>query len=131
MLDNEKLSRIIGRLQEDDRILAAYLMGSAASGNMRSDSDIDLAVLIAGNKNFTELERLKMASDLAFELEILLDIGEISSKNLVYSKEAVLGGQRIYARNESEADLKISNILGMYIVFNEDRQEVLNAYRTG
>jgi uncharacterized protein len=72
-----------------------------------------------------------MTSDRAFELEILLDIGEISSKNLVYSKEAVLGGQRIYVRNESEADLKISTILGMYIVFNEDRQEVLNAYRAG
>jgi len=129
MLTSERTDRILEQLQKDDRILAAYLMGSAATGNMRPDSDIDLAVLIDGYKNFTELERLKLASDLAFELGIPVDIGEISSKNLVYSKEAVLGGLRIYARNESEADLKISTILGMYMVFNEDRKEVLNAYR--
>ena len=129
MLTSERTDRILEQLQKDDRILAAYLMGSAATGNMRPDSDIDLAVLIDGSKNLPELERLKLASDLAFELGIPVDIGEISSKNLVYSKEAVLGGLRIYARNESEADLKISTILGMYMVFNEDRKEVLNAYR--
>ncbi len=130
MLDKKKISIIIEQLQKDDRILAVYIMGSAASGRMRPGSDIDLAVLISANKDFTELERLKIASDLAFELGIPVDIGEISTKNLVYAKEAVLIGQRIYVRNESKADLKISTILGMYVVFNEDRKEVLDAYRS-
>ena len=130
MIDKKKISIIIEQLQKDDRILAVYIMGSAASGSMRPGSDIDLAVLITANKDFTELERLKIASDLAFELEIPVDIGEISTKNLVYAKEAVLIGQRIYVRNEPDADLKISTILGMYVVFNEDRKEVLDAYRS-
>lgn len=130
MIDKKKISIIIEQLQKDDRILAVYIMGSAASGSMRPGSDIDLAVLITANKDFTELERLKIASDLAFELGIPVDIGEISTKNLVYAKEAVLIGQRIYVRNEPDADLKISTILGMYVVFNEDRKEVLDAYRS-
>jgi predicted nucleotidyltransferase len=130
MIDKKKISIIIEQLQKDDRILAVYIMGSAATGGMRPGSDIDLAVLISANKDFTELERLKIASELAFELEIPVDIGEISTKNLVYAKEAVLIGQRIYVRNEPDADLKISTILGMYVVFNEDRKEVLDAYRS-
>lgn len=130
MIDKKKINIIIEQLQKDDRILAVYIMGSAASGSMRPGSDIDLGVLISANKDFTELERLKIASDLAFELGIPVDIGEISTKNLVYAKEAVLCGQRIYVRNEPDADLKISTILGMYVVFNEDRKEVLDAYRS-
>ncbi len=40
--DYQKLSSL---LQADDRIVAAYLLGSAATGTMRADSDIDVAIL--------------------------------------------------------------------------------------
>lgn len=131
MIDPEKIDLINRCLSRDERILGAYLMGSAVSGCMRPGSDVDLAILTSQDVYLSSLQRLELAAEISFQTGLSMDVGEISSRNLVYSKEAVLRGRRIYVRDEPEADLKISYILGMYVVFNESRQEVLDAYRSG
>ncbi|WP_291319920.1 nucleotidyltransferase domain-containing protein [Desulfonatronospira sp.] len=130
MPDKYQFKQIIEHVRQDERILALYLMGSAATGKMRPDSDVDLAVLVRDPKVFNDMDRLHLAGDLAFRTGLMLDIGEISSSNLVYAKEALLKGQKIFVRDESEADLKACTLLGMYIVFNEARQRVLRAYES-
>jgi uncharacterized protein len=131
MFDQAMEKKITEKLAQDGRILAAYLLGSAVSGRMRPDSDIDLGVLIAPGRSFTDLDRLQLTSELTFDLGLPLDIGEISSRNLIYAKEAIFTGRRIFVRDRTAADLKVSTLLGMYLVFNEDRKEVLDAYRAG
>ncbi|MFO7818330.1 MAG: nucleotidyltransferase domain-containing protein [Desulfovibrionales bacterium] len=130
MLAKNEIDIIIRIIGQDSRIIAAYLLGSAASGTMRGDSDVDLAVLVSDNESLSSMERLDLASDIALATGRVADIGEISPDNLVYSKEAVLGGKRIFIREGAEAEMKISRILGMYIVFNEARQEIINAYQS-
>ena len=130
MPDKYQIKQIIEHVRQDERILALYLLGSASTETMRPDSDVDLAVLARDTKDFRDLDQLNLAGDLAFKTGLMLDIGEISSRNLVYSKEAVLTGQRLFVRDEPEADSKICTLLGMYIVFNEERQEVLRAYES-
>jgi len=46
MLAKNEIDIIIRIVGQDSRIIAAYILGSAASGKMREDSDVDLAVLV-------------------------------------------------------------------------------------
>jgi hypothetical protein len=58
-----------------------------------------------------------------------VDLGELCSRNLIYARETIFKGRRLFARDESRADLIEAGLLGMYAQFNEDRREVLDAYR--
>jgi uncharacterized protein len=127
--DQDKLLAIQRRLEQDKRVLAAYLLGSAASGRMRPDSDLDLALMTMPEAKMSSRDRIVLAAELGLDLGIVVDIGELSSKNLIYAREAILTGRRIFTRDPFQADLKACTLLGMYCRFNEERQEVLNAYR--
>ncbi|KAF0153883.1 MAG: DNA polymerase beta domain-containing protein region [Syntrophaceae bacterium] len=113
----------------DSRILAVYLLGSALRGNLGPESDIDLALMLEEGAKMSPLERLKIANNLAYKLERSVDLGEISSANLVYSREAFLSGVPVFQRNPEKAALRRAGLMGMYIQFNLDRKEVLDAYR--
>jgi len=123
------LELIIEALVPDLRIDAAYLMGSAVRGALRHDSDLDIALLPSKGYRFDDLERCALATELYSIAGREVDIGIISSKNLVYAKEALLTGMRIFARNQASIDETVANLLGMYVFFNEERSEVLRAYR--
>lgn len=118
-------------LSGDARILAVYLLGSAVRGNLGPESDIDLALMLEEGAKMSSRERLEIASDLAYKLERSVDLGEISSANLVYSREAFLSGVPVFQRNPEKASLRRAGLMGMYIQFNLDRKEVLDAYRAG
>jgi predicted nucleotidyltransferase len=115
----------------DTRILAVYLLGSAVRGNLGPESDIDLALMLEAGAKMSSLERLKIANDLAYILGRSVDLGEISSANLVYSQEAFLSGVPVFQKNPEEVSLRRAGLMGMYIQFNLDRKEVLDAYRAG
>ncbi len=118
-------------LSGDSRILAVYLLGSAANGNLCPESDIDLALMLEPEVKMSSLEKLKIANDLAYKLGRSVDLGEISSANLVYSREAFLTGIPVLQRNPEKVSLRRAGLLGMYIQFNLDRKEVRDAYRAG
>lgn len=111
------------------RVLAVYLLGSGARGELRKDSDIDLGLLLEPGEKMSSLEKTGLANHLSYILGRCADLGFINSKNLVYAKEALLYGRQIYVRNMSRAALAAATLLGMYVRFNEDRKEVLDAYR--
>ena len=115
----------------DARVLAVYLLGSALRGNLGPQSDIDLALMLEAGTKMSSLERLKIANDLAYKLERSVDLGEVSSANLVYSREAFLSGIPLFQRNPEKVSLRRAGLMGMYIQFNLDRKEVLDAYRAG
>ena len=46
-----------------------------------------------------------------------------------YACEALFKGIPLFYRDEDRAKLMRANLLGMYLQFNRDRSEVLNAYR--
>ena len=116
---------------DDSRILAVFLLGSAVKGHLRLDSDIDLAVMAEPGIKIGTLELLKYANILSCQLIRTVDLGEISSANLVYAREALLTGVPVFQRDSEKVNLYRANLLGMYIQFNEDRQEVIDAYRAG
>ncbi|MFZ2656372.1 MAG: nucleotidyltransferase domain-containing protein [Victivallales bacterium] len=114
----------------DVRVEAVYLLGSAASGQMRPDSDIDIALLPAEGVTLDAFTRNEMASSLALDLGRDVDAGVISSGNLIYAYQAIMTGRRVFERNPSRVDEKVAFLLGMYGQFNLERKEVCDAYST-
>lgn len=125
MLD---LDALVATLSRDTAIDAAYLLGSAVSGRMRPDSDVDIAVLPAAHRELTALDRGRLAAAISLDLGRVVDLGVLSSANLIYARQAILTGRRIYVRNPKRADLLAAALLGMYERFDLDRREVCDAY---
>lgn len=123
---NEQL--LISMISSVPRIEAAYLLGSAAKNTMRPDSDIDVAILVRAGDTFSDVERCELGADLSFNLGYVMDIGMLSSTNLIYAKEAILTGRCVFKRDNFVVDMAVTMLLAMYCNFNEERQEVLNAY---
>ena len=70
-------------LEKDDRILAAYLLGSAATGQMRPDSDIDIAMMLVPGETLSGLEMMDLAASLTPRDGRSVDLGLLTSQNLV------------------------------------------------
>lgn len=87
-------------LKDRADILAAYLFGSVLSGHLRSDSDIDIALLPAGRETIPLMDRLQLAAQLEMCCHRPVDIGVITPQNLVYASEAILKGQRLILGDE-------------------------------
>lgn len=130
MMNKETIKRIIKKyLYKEPLILSSSLLGSAEDGRMRAESDVDIAVMLYPGNSLDSYKKMKIIKDLSFELERLADIGEISSTNLVYSREALLKGEIIFSRDTDLFQNIRANLLGMYLQFNLEREEVINAYR--
>lgn len=115
---------------KDSKILSVSLLGSFYKGTNNDNSDIDLGIIISPGETFTALERVNLSTELSIKFKRSVDIGIISSKNLVYSREAFINGEIIYTRDENKSNLIRSTLLGMYIDFNMNRKEIINAYKT-
>ena len=125
-MEDEK--KIVSILSENERIEGAILLGSAAKGGMRPESDVDIAILFAKGTVMDGLALSELSADLSFSVGRVVDAGILSSRNLIYAREAILHGRRIFERSRFAFDLAAATLLGIYARFNEDRQEVLHAY---
>ncbi|WP_319559806.1 nucleotidyltransferase domain-containing protein [Marispirochaeta sp.] len=116
-------------LMSDDRILAVFLLGSAARGRLRPESDIDIGIMCEYGAAIGQLELAEYAAELSYELHRSVDLGLVSSSNLVYACETLLTGRILADKDSDRTALKRAALLGMYLQFNRDRQEVIDAYR--
>lgn len=116
-------------LQRDQRIVAAYLLGSIVSGRLHAQSDIDLAVLPDPPKSFTAMDRLYLAAAIQDELPLEADIGILSTHDPVYSSQAIVRGKCIFVRDKFKKDLFAATCLALYAQLKFERIEVENAYR--
>ena len=112
----------------DTRVLAFYLLGSAVRGRLRNDSDVDIAVMPMPGSRISSVECLGIANALSYRLRRTVDLGELSSRNLVYANEVLHTGVLLYSRDPATTALTAANLLGLYLEFNERRQEVIRAF---
>ena len=130
-MDLEIQNAVADVFSEYNDVVAVFLLGSTASGNSRPDSDIDLAVLTDGGKILDPFIRVNIANLLSYLFSKPVDLGQISSENLVFAREALLKGNPVFVRDAEKMNLIRANLLGMYIQYNIDRKEVVDAYSTG
>jgi predicted nucleotidyltransferase len=128
MLDEQQLASVARHLSERSSIAAAFLIGSAASGRLRSDSDVDIAVLPSHAAALPLQERLSLAASLSQIVRREVDLGLLSTRNLVYAKEAVTRGTVIFERDHAVTARFAMYVLSMYASLQESRREVLRAY---
>ncbi len=122
----EQVLEVAGRR---DDVAAAYLLGSAAHGRMRPDSDIDVALLPARGRDIPLPARLELAAELERRLGRNVDLGVITPANLIYAAEAILNGRRLVTMDEEFTAETETRLLGCYLQLKQDRREVEKAYR--
>lgn len=99
-----ELENLCRRLSGDPRVQAIYLFGSAAAGEARPTSDIDLAVLIG--------ERIGLGDELrlrAIAVEELrrddIDFVILDNAPPLLRYEVVTRGKRLFARDAAAVDM--------------------------
>lgn len=112
----------------DARVLAFYLLGSAAQDRLRHDSDVDIALMPMPGTVISSVERAGIANALSYRLRRTVDLGELSTRNLVYANEVLHTGALLYSRDPAATALIAASLLGLYLEFNERRQEVIGAF---
>ena len=125
MLD---LSAIEQEIDRDPRILSAYVLGSAVSGRMRPDSDLDIAVLPVAGGPLSQGDISELSATLSLASGRVVDVGILSSRNLIYASEALLKGRRFFCRDTFQTDLAVATLLGLAARFKFERREIIDAY---
>jgi predicted nucleotidyltransferase len=115
-------------LQEQAAVEAAYVLGSAVTGQLRPDSDIDIAILPRPAAALTVVDRMGLSAQLGKLLGRTVDLGVLTHANLVYAKEAVARGRLIFERDHAATARFEMLTLSMYAALQEARREVLRAY---
>jgi predicted nucleotidyltransferase len=95
---------------------------------LRSDSDVDIAVLPVAPHGLPLPEQIHLAAALSSVLGREVDLGILTTRNLVYAKEAVTRGRRILDRDHAVTARFEMYALSMYASLQEARREVLRAY---
>ncbi len=128
VLEPALLRRLVARLEQEEHLAAVYLLGSAARGALRPDSDLDFALLPVHGRALAAGDRLLLAADLEDLAGRPVDVGVLSTANLVYAKEAVAHGRVIFERDRAARARFAMLVLSMYASLQESRREVLHAY---
>ena len=113
------------------QILAVYVHGSVLTDYFREDSDIDCALLMHEHEAPSYMERLQWAGELSGITGRQVDLGILSSDNLVYAMQAISKGRLLFCRNETEKNWKVMHLYALYAALREDRAEVERAYGCG
>lgn len=103
-MDRTNIKKIIAECKEYPGIIAAYLFGSQLTGKKRSDSDIDVAILLyeANRERFPYLDfKVDLERNLHKDVDLIIlnKAGEVLKYqvrrygNLIYEKDPVLRKQ--------------------------------------
>ena len=95
-----------------DEIVAAYLFGSYAQGNARSDSDIDIGLLLLNNSNVGAMYPVHIAKELedAAGTKREIDVRILNNGTLRFLHQ-VLKGKLLFCRDDKKRiDFEISAI---------------------
>jgi predicted nucleotidyltransferase len=111
------------------RPAAVYVFGSAAAGRVRSDSDLDLAVL--PEKAISTLLLFEAKAQVAEIVNRDVDLIDLSSTSTVLCKEVVAGGRLLYENNAHRRAEFEMYTLSDYARLNEERAPVLAALGQG
>jgi len=110
-------------------LVAAYVLGSAVSGRMRRESDLDVALLFAPGKIPDPMALLGLAADLEQEVGRTVDIGILSTdRNLDYAYEAIMKGRCVFSRDDGHRDLFAATALNGYLQLRLERREIEAGY---
>lgn len=126
---NEQIVQTI--LTHTPQVQAVYLFGSYGTEDERPSSDVDIALLLppeqakaGGNLLLGELH-MALAELLGKEVD-LVNLRQVST---VFQKEIVMTGRQIYCADDYAAAEFEMLTLSYYQKLNEERREILAAFK--
>lgn len=118
----KKLSEAIKILQEFKPI-TIYLFGSASRGELREDSDIDIAFLTEGN--IDEYVCFMKAQELADVFKRDVDLVDLRKASTVFKAQIIGTSKNIYCSDENKRMYFEMRSFKEYALLNEERAEIL------
>jgi predicted nucleotidyltransferase len=106
--------------------LGIYVFGSRVQGTANAQSDLDLAVLVAGYAD--PLQLFEIANQLADKLGYEVDLLDLRAASTVMQHQVITTGRRLWAK-DLQADLFDVFVLNEKLAFDEVRAEQLNEIR--
>lgn len=113
-------------LQAFPNALGIYAFGSRVQGTANAQSDLDLAILVAGYAD--PLQLFEMANQLADKLGYEVDLLDLRAATTVMQYQVITTGRRLWAK-DVQADLFDVFVLNEKLDFDELRAEQLNEIR--
>ncbi len=104
------------------QVLAIYAFGSRIQGTARAESDLDLAVLVAGYAD--PLQLWALSNELAEMLGCAVDLLDLRAASTVMQYQVLTRGQRLWA-SEPAAGLFECFVLGEKIRLDAGRSGLL------
>ncbi len=95
VLNRDIINKIVKYFKNKPQVEAVYLYGSQARGDARSDSDIDLAVLMEEKSDYFMFE-----SDLSRLLDRKIDVQSLTSCPIDFAHRVILEGKLLISNNE-------------------------------
>jgi predicted nucleotidyltransferase len=126
---NDVIVRII--LEHYPTAQAIYLFGTHGTEYERPDSDVDIAVLLPPEeaRRQSQLVLSPCHTALAVALRKPVDLVNLHQVSTVFQNEIVNTGRRLYCADEYAADEFEMLTLSYYQELNEERKEILAAFR--
>jgi len=119
-LSQETVEKICASLPD---VMAVYLFGSAVSGKMHPESDIDIAVL---TDSPIEPERLwKLAQDIAAMVGREVDLIDLRTTSTVMRMQIIKVGKRLYCRDQAACGAFEDFVFSDFARLNEERAGIL------
>ena len=106
--------------------LGIYAFGSRVQGTANNQSDLDLAILVAGYAD--PLQLFEMANQLADKLGHEVDLLDLRAASTVMQHQVITTGRRLWAK-DIQADLFDVFVLNEKMALDELRAEQLNEIR--
>ncbi len=103
-------------------LMAVYAFGSRVSGEANQNSDLDLAVLVAGYADPIDL--WDISSDLAEQVNCEVDLLDFRAASTVMQYQILTKGERLFAVDKSIGSYE-SSLLSDMTLLNEARAGVL------
>ncbi len=108
-------------------LAALYRFGSAERGTARSDSDIDLAILL--HKPLSELRRFELAQELAIQLHRDVDLVDLRSASTVMRMQVLSTGTCLASEDDAARREFEMYVYSDYARLNEERRDILDSIK--
>jgi len=109
------------------RMVALYVFGSAANGDRRGESDVDLAIL--NPEPIDPLQLYRDARSLEAAINVDVDLVDLVTASTVLKKEVIAGGRLLYFSNHDAALDFEARVLSEYGRYVESIGPLLDAVR--
>ena len=126
MIDRDiDIQKAIAILKKDlPGLLALYIFGSYTSGEFGPLSDIDLA--FRANTEISPLNRFELQENIARAFNRNVDLVDMNKAGLMTVAQVIYKGNRVFEKNELEAEEYEMNMVSKYYTYKDDIQPILD-----